>query len=112
MKHRTFTCILACILMSGWTAKAQTELIPMVEIPAGSFYMGSLGEEENYDEAPLHKVYISKPFRMGMTEVTNAQYEQFCPEHKALRGKNGFSKEDDEAVVCVSYEGPLPFANG
>lgn len=109
MKHRTFTCILACILMSGWTAKAQTELIPMVEIPAGSFYMGSLGEEENYDEAPLHKVYISKPFKMGMTEVTNAQYEQFCPEHKALRGKNGFSKEDDEAVVCVSYEEAIAF---
>ena len=109
MKHRTFACVVACIIMSGWIAKAQTELIPTVEIPAGSFYMGTLGEEENYDEAPMHKVYISKPFRMGVTEVTNAQYEMFRPEHKALRGKNGFSKEDDEAVVCVSYEDAIAF---
>lgn len=52
--------------------------------------MGTLGEDENYDEAPMHKVYISKPFKMGLTEVTNAQYELFCPKHKLLRGKMVF----------------------
>ena len=31
------------------------------------------GQDENYDEAPMHKVYISKPFKIGLTEVTNAQ---------------------------------------
>ncbi len=99
-----------CAMMSVWSAGAQnSELIPMVEIPAGSFYMGSLGENENYDEAPMHKVHISKAFKMGATEVTNAQYEMFRPEHKALRGKNGFSIEDDEAVVCVSYNDALAF---
>ena len=41
------------------------------------FYMGTLGGDENYDEAPMHKVHISKPFKMGLTEVTNAQYELF-----------------------------------
>ena len=87
---------------------AQSELIPMIEIPAGNFYMGTLGEDENYDEAPMHKVHISKPFKMGLTEVTNAQYELFCPGHKSLRGKNGFSSEDDEAVVFVC----LPKLNG
>lgn len=106
-----FACMAAGIMLSAWTSNmyAQEELIPMVEIPAGSFYMGTLGIGEDYDEAPMHKVHISRPFKMGMTEVTNAQYEQFCPEHKALRGKNGFSKEDDEAVVCVSYEEAIAF---
>lgn len=87
----------------------EKDLIPMVEIPAGSFYMGTLGEGENYDEAPLHKVHISKPFKIGLTEITNAQYEKFRPEHKALRGKKGFSKEDNEAVVYVSYENAVAF---
>lgn len=83
--------------------------IPMVEIPAGSFYMGSLGLEENYDEAPMHRVHISRPFMMSRTEITNAQYEEFCPEHKELRGKYGFSTDDDEPVVLVSNDEAMAF---
>ena len=83
--------------------------IPMAEIPAGSFYMGSDGLGEDFDEAPIHQVIISRPFRMGITEITNAQYESFRPEHRALRGKNGVSLEDDEAVVNVSYSDAVAF---
>ena len=43
-------------------------------------------------------------FRMSGTEVTNAQYEAFDPSHKALRGYAGFSTEDDDAVILVSWE--------
>jgi hypothetical protein len=42
-------------------------------------------------------------FSMSSTEVTNAQYERFDPSHRALRGKDGFSVKDDEAVVFVSW---------
>lgn len=83
--------------------------IPTVEIPAGTFYMGSEGKGENYDEAPVHKVIISRSFRMGRTEVTNVQYEQFCPEHKLLRGKDNVSVEDEDAVVNVSYRDAMDF---
>lgn len=86
-----------------------TEFISLVEIPAGSFYMGSTGEGEEFDEAPLHRVRLTRAFRMGATEVTNAQFEAFCPAHKALRGKNGISKADDEAVVYVSYPQAVAF---
>ena len=88
---------------------AQTSVIKTVEIPAGNFYMGSDGIGEDFDEAPVHKVNITKPFRMGVTEVTNAQYEMFRPEHKKLRGKNNVSTEDDDAVVNVSYQDALDF---
>ena len=71
--------------------------------------MGSEGKGENFDEAPAHKVNISKAFRMGATEVTNAQYELFRPEHKKLRGKNNVSTEDDDAVVNVSYQDAVDF---
>ena len=94
---------------TGLHAQQQEPLIPTVEIPAGSFYMGGSGIGENYDEAPMHRVTISRPFRMGITEVTNAQYEQFRPEHKALRGKRGFSSGDNEAVVFVSYDDAVAF---
>ncbi|MFH1421336.1 MAG: SUMF1/EgtB/PvdO family nonheme iron enzyme [Planctomycetota bacterium] len=57
----------------------------------------------NFDEYPRHKVVISKPFYIGVFEVTNAQYEQFDSEHCKLRGKLGFSKNNDEAAVFVSW---------
>ncbi|GAB3249531.1 hypothetical protein GCM10027347_06690 [Larkinella harenae] len=83
----------------------------LVTVPAGRFYRGSEGEGEDYDEAPVHRVTISRPFRMAITEVTNAQYEAFDPEHKKLRGKAGFSKDDDEAVVFVSYAEAVAFCD-
>nr|NQU90054.1 SUMF1/EgtB/PvdO family nonheme iron enzyme [Bacteroidota bacterium] len=39
-------------------------------IPAGSFIMG--GTEEN--EIPVHRVIITKPFYIGVYEVTRDQY--------------------------------------
>lgn len=96
---------LCCLAMP---AHAQ-ELIPMVQLHAGSFYMGGLGYNENFDEIPVHRVTLTKDFKMGATEVTNAQYEQFRPGHRALRGKNGLSVGDDEAVVNVSYDDAVAF---
>src|SRR5690242_19184471 len=84
---------------------------------AGSFTMGFGGEQlpaaiavrpwrasGDFDERPAHAVRISKSVNVGAFEVTNAQYEQFDPSHRALRGKLGFSKEDNEAVVFVSWQ--------
>ncbi|MHC4664761.1 MAG: SUMF1/EgtB/PvdO family nonheme iron enzyme [Planctomycetota bacterium] len=59
--------------------------------------------EGDYDEKPLRTVKITKPIYMSIVEVTNYQYEIFRPEHKTFRGKEGFSKEDDEAVTFVNW---------
>jgi formylglycine-generating enzyme len=66
-------------------------------------------EDGQWDELPAHPVTISRPFFMAATEVTNAQYEQFDPEHRQLRGKLGFSRADDEAVVFVSWHDAVAF---
>ncbi len=71
-------------------------------IQPGSFEMGQQ-KGGDWDERPVHRVTITKSFLMAVTEVTNAQYEQFDPAHRELRGKLGFSKQDDEAVVFVSW---------
>lgn len=83
--------------------------IKMADIPAGFFYMGGNGEGSNYDEAPIHKVTLTKPFKMSVTEITNAQYEAYDQAHKAYRGKNGISVHDNEAVVYVSYNDAMNY---
>jgi len=79
-----------------------------VRIEPGSFLMGQK-EGGDWDERPVYRVTISRPFWMAVTEVTNAQYEQFDREHRKLRGKLGFSKQDDEAVVFVSWHEAAKF---
>ena len=81
----------------------------MVSIEPGTFLMGDTGLGRNYDEAPAHPVTISRQFRISATEVTNAQFEQFMPEHRVWRGKNGFSSRDNEAVIYVNYQEAVAF---
>ena len=59
--------------------------------------------------APPQTIRVSHPFRVSETEVTNEQFEKFRPEHRSLRGKNGFSKENDEAVIYVSWHDAVAF---
>ena len=106
-------------------AKHYTNSIGMefVRIEPGEFFMGFEGRKlpkellqtkgelprgggfdyGDYDEQPRHKVRIARPFYMGACEVTNARYELFDPQHRRLRGKLGFSRGDDDAVVFVSW---------
>jgi sulfatase modifying factor 1 len=63
-----------------------------------------------WDEKPAHTVKLTQSFYMSATPVTNAQYEQFRPEHKLLRGKLGYSKHDDDAVLFVSWDDAVAFA--
>ncbi|MHC4756044.1 MAG: SUMF1/EgtB/PvdO family nonheme iron enzyme [Planctomycetota bacterium] len=90
-----------------------------VRIKPGTFRMGQLQtplpleaypatrdflQDGDYDEKPVHTVTITRPFYMGIFEVTNFQYELFDPSHKDLRGKDAkLSSKDDEAVVNVNW---------
>ncbi len=51
--------------------------LPLALIPSGTFLMGSPEDEDEAedDEYPQHEVTISNPFYMGVTAVTQAQYE-------------------------------------
>eukprot|EP01043_Picozoa_sp_COSAG02_P025479 COSAG02_NODE_1433_length_12638_cov_10.941388_8_plen_448_part_00 len=96
----------------------------MVPIPGGTFVMGysktplpasllpgklTAFADGDADESPAHLVTLSA-FSLGATEVTNAEYEQYDPDHRLLRGKGGFSKLDNEAVVFVSHENATRYA--
>jgi len=61
-----------------------------VLIHAGSFMMGS--EKGDSDEKPVHEVTITKPFYMGIYEVTQAQW-------KAVMGDNPSNFKGDDLPV-------------
>jgi len=107
------------------TAKQYTNSVGMklVRIEPGTFEMGQLKtplssellpyfrgrgkidllDVGDFDEKPVHKVIITKPFYIGIFEVTNFQYELFDHKHKIMRGTNGISTEDSDAAVNVNW---------
>jgi sulfatase modifying factor 1 len=103
--------LLTAAALSGGVAVPETITnslgMTLVRIEPGSFLMGQA--EGEWDEHPTHRVTITGAFHLGMTQVTNAQYEQFDPSHRALRGKLGVSSADEEAVVYVSWEDAVRF---
>ena len=118
MRLRLLCSFAAPLLLSaaGWGATPVVNSIglELVSVPAGRFTMGEAPGAKwmqggEWDEAPMHEVAISRSFLMGATEVTNAQYEQFAPAHRALRGQEGFSRDDDEPVLFVSWHEVVAF---
>jgi formylglycine-generating enzyme required for sulfatase activity len=69
--------------------------LDLVPIQAGAFVMGS--DSGASDEAPAHRVRISRPFWMGHSEVTQRQYEE-------LMGRNGSCfRAPDNPVDSVTW---------
>ncbi len=74
----------------------------MVRIPAGSFWMGS---DLRYEERPVHRVTISRPFWITTTEVTQQQWQQ-------LMGYNpSWFQGDNRPVEQVSWYEVIDFCN-
>jgi formylglycine-generating enzyme required for sulfatase activity len=70
------------------------------KIPAGSFVMGAPGEvkDSRRNEGPIHDVKISKPFYIGIYEVTQGQWE-------AVMGTNPskFNGKPNHPVEKISW---------
>jgi len=68
--------MLSFLLALGLAAARSTVSgIPLVHIPAGTFLMGSPGEEPGREaDETLHRVTISRGFWLGATEVTQSQW--------------------------------------
>jgi len=78
-------------------------------IPAGEFLMGSPNSDTDGggDEKPQHRVQITRPFYLGVHEVTQGQY-------KAVTGANPsrFKGPDDLPVEMDSWDDAIAFCNG
>ncbi len=130
MQTRTpFFCLtFFCLLTSLHAAEPVTNSIGMklVRIEAGTFTMGQDGppledylgqkrikvlynvkDQIDFDEKPAHKVTITQPFSMGVTEVTVAQFREFDPEFKKNDPKS--KPADDDAASGVTWERSVAF---
>jgi formylglycine-generating enzyme required for sulfatase activity len=78
--------------------------LPLLPIPAGSFLMGSPADDKDRGQDELtHPVTITKPFYLGATPVTVAQYAQFEAASGRRRVLPSFEEAADHPVVNVSW---------
>ena len=95
----------------GWTYADKTTNLVLRLIPAGTFMMGSpedeLGHSDGwYAEEIRHKVTLTKPFYIGVFEVTQKQ-------HELVRGDNPSQyKGDARPVEMCIYNGLRGGING
>jgi len=126
----------------GKETKAESSLtnsigMKLVRIPAGKLVMGSPATEagRNIDEDP-HEVAITRPFMMGVHEVTVGQYKAFVKDSgyrteaetdggafrlgeggvwtrdgRVYWQTPGFDQTDDHPVVCVSWNDAITFCD-
>jgi formylglycine-generating enzyme required for sulfatase activity len=90
--------------------------ITFVRIPSGRFVMGHQNGVDNHK--PAFEMTIEHPFWMAETEVTNAQYNTFVPEHDS-RYVDQFWKDHTrpgydanrphQPVIRISYEDAMHY---
>ena len=131
------TSLLCTLVLLHGSVLAQAQItnrlgMKLVRIPAGEFLMGSneplaalqkdypLMErqrlEELRDEAPVHKVRITRDFYLGQTEVTIAQFRQFLKDsghvpESIADGTGGYGynpKRQTEGGRSEQFEGRDP----
>lgn len=78
-------------------------------LPARKFIMGSPKTEERRNEGDedQHEVFISKPFYMGVHEVTQEQYQRVMKKNPSANKKKGMT--DNHPVEQVSWDDAVNF---
>jgi formylglycine-generating enzyme required for sulfatase activity len=113
------TAVFATCLSSAGAVMAQSEKeitnsigMKLVLIPKGTFQMGSPIEEAGADDDEAqHQVTISKDYYLGVTEVTQGQYEKVMGTNPSYFQKRVIRKSDSSMypVEQVSWEDAVEF---
>jgi sulfatase modifying factor 1 len=98
------------ILLITTIASAQKPTIEWVDIPAGTFTMGSpKSEMEREKNETQHQVTLSA-FRMSKYEVTFEQYDRFCDATGRKKPDDSGWGRDSRPVMRVSWDDAKAFA--
>jgi formylglycine-generating enzyme required for sulfatase activity len=77
-----------------------------------AFTMGSSRRQQGRrSNETLRKIDLTRPFYMGVTEVTNAQFKQFLSEHRSGALKRHTLSGPRQPVVRVTWEQAALFCN-
>jgi formylglycine-generating enzyme required for sulfatase activity len=81
-------------------------------VPGGTFMMGSERREQGRrPNEGLRPVTLKRPFYIGVTEVTNADFRAFRPEHVSGHIESKSFDLDAQPVVQVSWNDAAAFCN-
>jgi formylglycine-generating enzyme required for sulfatase activity len=94
-------------------AISATESIPMIDIPAGEFLMGSDESDPyaNSDEMPQHTVHLQE-FSISQAPITQAQWRAVAmlpPVDRTIDPDPSYHTGDDLPVECVSWHDAMEF---
>jgi len=83
----------------------------LVEIPPGSFFMGSSDDDDlAYEiEHPRHKVTISRPFALGVYPVTFDEFDVFCEAADHDKPEDGGWGRVRNPVINVSWNDAVAY---
>ncbi len=80
--------------------------------PGDPFRMGaSRREAGRRANESARRVQLTRPFYLGVTEVTNAQFRRFDGSHDSGRGEGAVLNADDQPAVRVSWDAAARFCN-
>ncbi|MEJ1966341.1 MAG: PEGA domain-containing protein [Gammaproteobacteria bacterium] len=108
-------------LISADRGQALQESAPVIKtksgyelrlIPGGTFMMGSERREQGRrPNEGLRPVTLKRPFYLGVTEITNAEFRKFRPEHVSGYVEKKSFDLDLQPVVNVSWNDAAEFCN-
>jgi sulfatase modifying factor 1 len=103
-------CMLLIMLFSTG-AYAQKPTIEWVDIPAGTFTMGSpKGEMEREKNETQHQVTL-RAYKMSKYEITFEQYDRFCEATGRNKPDDSGWGRDSRPVMRVSWDDAKAFAD-
>jgi formylglycine-generating enzyme required for sulfatase activity len=73
----------------------------LVLIKPGSFIMGK--DSEEFNEKPAHQVTLTRPFYMGVYEVTRGQFRAFVNDRAYHGGKSYLAESQTDGKGCYGY---------
>lgn len=104
-----FTLVIIGVLMFNLAWAQEKPRIEFVSIPAGTFMMGDhegIGQE---DERPVRNIAI-KGFQVSKTEITVAQFRQFCKEtNRKFPQQPTTAGNENLPVVNVSWNEAIAY---
>jgi formylglycine-generating enzyme required for sulfatase activity len=110
MKKIIFVIAILIIVRVATYAQTTKPTIEWVDIPAGTFTMGSPSSEfERYDSESQHQVTLNS-FKMSKYEITFEQYDLFCEATGRGKPKDGGWGRGNRPVINISWIDANAFA--
>lgn len=75
----------------------------MAVVPAGEGTVGGENFRSFQNQAPAHKVIIERPYAMGVTEITFAEYDVYCNATQCRSPDDNGWGRGDQPVINVTW---------